>query len=366
MLEGEHGRQRKEVRKLVRWIDREARPDVVHLSNAMLIGVAARDPQAGHSGGLRRSRARTSFWKRCPSRITARRGSVLRERARRFDALRGPERLLRRLHGRLSRRAARSGCDVIPHGLNLAGHGTRPARARQSGTRSATWPGSVPTRDCTTWWPRPSCLLADPQVPPFRVRAAGYLGQLDRPYLESHSAAGRRLEPAGAVRVRRRIDPSREDRLSAEPRHDVPADRCIAKARASACSKRWPMPCRWCCPTTADFPKWIEPDRRRACSTRRRSGGAGGRAQAAAARSGAGRATWERPGKAGDRRPGSRAAVMAEQTRDLYRQTMAVSGLSAARRGDPRVQPPRIWGAKCLHCASGNGTLTAGRLARVP
>ena len=40
MLAGEHGRQRKEIRKLVRWLAREARPDIVHLSNAMLIGMA--------------------------------------------------------------------------------------------------------------------------------------------------------------------------------------------------------------------------------------------------------------------------------------------------------------------------------------
>ena len=40
MLEGEHGRQRKEVEKLVQWLERDVRPDVVHLNNALLIGVA--------------------------------------------------------------------------------------------------------------------------------------------------------------------------------------------------------------------------------------------------------------------------------------------------------------------------------------
>ncbi len=39
-LEGEHGRQRKEVRKLGRWLAEEQRPDIVHLSNALLIGLA--------------------------------------------------------------------------------------------------------------------------------------------------------------------------------------------------------------------------------------------------------------------------------------------------------------------------------------
>ena len=39
MLEGEQGRQRKEVEKLVRWLA-DIRPDVVHLNNVMLVGVA--------------------------------------------------------------------------------------------------------------------------------------------------------------------------------------------------------------------------------------------------------------------------------------------------------------------------------------
>ena len=40
MLEGEHGRQSKELDKLVRWIAGQPRPDVIVLSNAMLTGVA--------------------------------------------------------------------------------------------------------------------------------------------------------------------------------------------------------------------------------------------------------------------------------------------------------------------------------------
>jgi hypothetical protein len=39
-LQGEHGRQRKEIDKLVHWLEREVRPDIVHLSNSMLAGSA--------------------------------------------------------------------------------------------------------------------------------------------------------------------------------------------------------------------------------------------------------------------------------------------------------------------------------------
>jgi len=40
-LEGEHGRQRKEVRKLGRWLASEQQPAVVHLANVLLTGLAS-------------------------------------------------------------------------------------------------------------------------------------------------------------------------------------------------------------------------------------------------------------------------------------------------------------------------------------
>jgi len=40
MLRGEKGRQAKELRRLVAWLGKEVRPDVVHLSNALLLGMA--------------------------------------------------------------------------------------------------------------------------------------------------------------------------------------------------------------------------------------------------------------------------------------------------------------------------------------
>ncbi len=46
MLGGENGRQRRELRNLVEWLRREIRPDLVHLTNSMLLGLA---------GPLRRS-----------------------------------------------------------------------------------------------------------------------------------------------------------------------------------------------------------------------------------------------------------------------------------------------------------------------
>ena len=39
-LSGQQGRQRKEIDKLLRWLARDVKPDVIHLSNIMLAGIA--------------------------------------------------------------------------------------------------------------------------------------------------------------------------------------------------------------------------------------------------------------------------------------------------------------------------------------
>ena len=41
MLRGQHGHQAKEVRRLVAWMEQQGRPDVIVLSNSLLVGLAA-------------------------------------------------------------------------------------------------------------------------------------------------------------------------------------------------------------------------------------------------------------------------------------------------------------------------------------
>ena len=49
MLRGEKGRQAKELDRLVRWLRDDARPDVVHLGNALLLGLAPRVRRDAHA-----------------------------------------------------------------------------------------------------------------------------------------------------------------------------------------------------------------------------------------------------------------------------------------------------------------------------
>jgi glycosyltransferase involved in cell wall biosynthesis len=76
---------------------------------------------------------------------------------------------------------------VVPHGLNLEGHGTRSPRAGEPFTIGYL------ARICHdkglhNLIAAAELLSADPTTPPFRVRAAGYLGEGDRGYLNSIAA----------------------------------------------------------------------------------------------------------------------------------------------------------------------------------
>lgn len=182
MLAGEDGRQRKEIRKLVHWLHREARPDVVHLSNAMLMGMAREIRKLGVPVVCSLS-GEDIFLEKLVEPFYSQARAELRQRAGdidRFVALNNYYADF--MAGYLD--VPRSRIDVIPHGLKLAGHGTRQVPA-----------GELPTigylaRICAdkglhNLIAAAELLQADENVPPFRVRAAGYLGDLDRPYLET-------------------------------------------------------------------------------------------------------------------------------------------------------------------------------------
>jgi glycosyltransferase involved in cell wall biosynthesis len=182
MLEGEHGRQRKEVRKLVHWLASEARPDVVHLSNTMLVG-AAREIRKLGIPVLATLSGEDIFLEKLPQPFYEQARRVLRERAADVDAFVAMNRYYADFMADYLD-VPRSRIEVIPHGLNLEGHGSRSdtrGEPRTIGFLSRI----CPDKGLHNLIAAVELLLADPDVPPLRVRAGGYLSKLDRPYLET-------------------------------------------------------------------------------------------------------------------------------------------------------------------------------------
>ncbi len=182
MLHGEEGRQRKEIRKLVRWLRREARPDLVHLSNAMLVGMAREIHKLGIPVVCSLS-GEDLFLEQLAEPFYTQARSAICERARDVDAFVALNHYYADFMSGYMQ-VSRDRIHVIPHGLNLSGYGTR-----QNGGRRELTIGYLaricPEKGLHNLVAAAELLLEDPSVPPFRVRAAGYLGERDRPYLDT-------------------------------------------------------------------------------------------------------------------------------------------------------------------------------------
>ena len=103
---------------------------------------------------------------------------------------------------------------VIPHGLNLAGY-PQPGRRSDSGEPVIGYLARVcPEKGLHQLVEAASILADDSEVPPFRVRAAGFLDRAEAAYLDTIIARTETTSLARSFRVRRRIDSRREDRVS--------------------------------------------------------------------------------------------------------------------------------------------------------
>ena len=207
MLEGEQGRQRKGVEKLVQWLA-DVRPDVVHLNNVMLVGVAREIVRRLGAAVVCSLTGEDVFLEKLPEPYHGQALELLRRRAADVTALVAMNRYYADfMAGYL--RVPRERIRVIPPGLNLEGISASPlspwerVRVRavvETGAKPSP-PAPLPKGEgsyCTTiGYLARVCpdkglrqlaealklLAADCDVPAVRVRAAGYLDAADRPYL---------------------------------------------------------------------------------------------------------------------------------------------------------------------------------------
>ncbi len=124
MLEGEQGRQRKELEKLLRWLEREVRPRVIHLNNVLLIGVAREIIRRLGVHVVCSLGGEDSFVERLPEPYRGRAVELLRQRAAEVTLLVAMNRYyagFMAAYLRLPPERIR----VIPPGLNLAGYAVR-------------------------------------------------------------------------------------------------------------------------------------------------------------------------------------------------------------------------------------------------
>ncbi len=209
MLEGEAGRQRKEIQKLVHWLRTEGRPQIVHLSNSMMIAMAREIRKLGIPVVCSLS-GEDIFLEKLVEPFYSQARQALRERAQDADAFVALNHYYADfMAGYLD--VPRARIHVIPHGLNLTGHGTR--QPDSAGPFRIGYLARIcDDKGLHLLVAAAELLAAAPEMPPFTVRAAGYLGDLDRPYLETLQK--RFAQWADPTRFRYEGELSRADKIA--------------------------------------------------------------------------------------------------------------------------------------------------------
>ena len=210
MLQGEHGRQRKEVAKLVRWLEREVRPDLVVLTNALLSGMVHQIKKHLGVPVLCALQGDDIYLEALPEPFRGKCLTLIRDHCREID-------------GFLSTSAyyadfmsgyfgiPRERLHVVLPGLDLAGHGgERPAVNGRPPT-VGYFARICPEKGLHNLIDAFLLLRQDGTAPRCRLRVSGWLGENNRPYFEDLKG---RVEAAGLKDDFEHIEsPSHDDKV---------------------------------------------------------------------------------------------------------------------------------------------------------
>ena len=206
-LQGEAGRQHKEVEKLATWLATDVRPGIVHLSNALLIGLARRIRAATGAAIVCTLSGEDIFVDAIPEPHRGRIWGLLRERAADVDAFVALNQFFGDfMAGRLSIPPERM--HVIHHGVDLAGFPQAPpdlvARRAARGGRFVV---GFLARGCREKG-LDQLIRSLPLLAPSNVElvAAGAVVDAERDYVASCLALARDLGVADRFRWRGQVD----------------------------------------------------------------------------------------------------------------------------------------------------------------
>lgn len=205
MLRGEEGNQRKELEKLADWLLREVRPDVIHLSNMMLTGMARQFNRQFGPPVVASLAGEDSFLERLVPPYYDQARQLMRQRARDVDAFVAMNRYYADvMTGYLDLEPAK--VHVIPHGLQLDGHGTRHGAAQGEPLVVGYLARVCHDKGLHLLVEACELLAEDPTVPPFETRIAGYLGPAEQEYLREIERRVAEGQLAGKVRYLGELD----------------------------------------------------------------------------------------------------------------------------------------------------------------
>ena len=205
VLQGEEGRQAKELERLSSWLRDSFRPQIVHLSNSMFLGMARRLRQELGVPIVCSVQGEDLFIEGLPDTHRERVTRQLRERARDADVFVATSRYyadymagLLGVPGEKMR--------IVSLGLNLEGHGATAPGAARSRFRIGYMARISPEKGLHLLAEAFGLLAREPGAPPIELAVAGWLGPRDRSYLQQVQERIRSLGLEGSFQYQGEID----------------------------------------------------------------------------------------------------------------------------------------------------------------
>ena len=195
MLQGEHGKQRKEVAKIVRWLATDVKPQVVNLTNAILSGMVHELKQHVHVPVLCSLQGDDIYLESLPEPARTRSLELIREHCREIDGFIATSAYYADfMSGYFA--IPRERIHVVHPGLNLTGHGgDRPPRDGSTFT-IGYFARICPEKGLHNLVEAFIQLRKMPGTEAARLHVSGWLGENNKAYFESLC---RRLKEAGLI-----------------------------------------------------------------------------------------------------------------------------------------------------------------------
>jgi glycosyltransferase involved in cell wall biosynthesis len=183
MLRGEHGHQRKEVEKLTRWLAVEVRPQVVHLTNAIIAGMVPELKRRLGVPVLCSLQGDDIYLDYLPEAQRGQAMELVRGHCRSMDGFVATSAFYAdHMAGYFG--VPRERIHVVLPGLNLKGHGgPRPPRGGRPFT-VGYFARICPEKGFHVLAEAFHLLRQGPGAPPCRLHVSGYLGAANRPWFE--------------------------------------------------------------------------------------------------------------------------------------------------------------------------------------
>jgi glycosyltransferase involved in cell wall biosynthesis len=183
MLQGEHGRQRKEVAKLVRWLATEIKPQIINLTNALLSGMVHELKRQLKVPILCSLQGDDIYLESLPEPFRGQCMKLIREHCREIDGFLATSSYYADFMAEYFA-IPRSRIHVVYPGLNLKGHGVGQAPAAERPFTIGYFARICPEKGLHILAEAFRLLRQEPGTEGARLHVSGWLGDNNRAYFE--------------------------------------------------------------------------------------------------------------------------------------------------------------------------------------